>query len=101
VNCLFEDSSGTLWSGTAAGLAYLASGHFHVPDESPDVLREPIFGMAEDKSGRFWIATAHHVLRVPRDKLLRGAVKAVDVHEYDRADGLESIEGVKRSRSVV
>ena len=101
VNCLFEDSSGTLWSGTSAGLASFASGHFQVPNESPDVLREQILGMADDKSGRFWIATSHHVLRVTRDKLLSGVVKAVDVHEYDQADGLESTEGVKRSRSVV
>jgi PAS domain S-box-containing protein len=99
-DCLFEDSSGTLWSGTSAGLAFFASNRFQVPHESPDVLREQIVGMAEDKSGRFWIATSDHVLRVPRDKLL-SVVKAVDVHEYDRADGLESTEGVKRSRSVV
>jgi PAS domain S-box-containing protein len=101
VNCLFEDSSGTLWSGTSAGLASFTSNRFHVPNESPDVLREQILGMADDKSGRFWIATSHHVLRVPRDKLLSGVVKAVDVHEYDQADGLESTEGVKRSLSVV
>jgi PAS domain S-box-containing protein len=101
VNCLFEDSSGTLWSGTSAGLAFLASSRFQVFHESPDVLREQILGMAEDKSGRFWIATSDHVLRVPRDKLLSGVVKAVDLRQYDRADGLESTEGVKRSRSVV
>ena len=101
VNCLFEDSSGTLWSGTSAGLASFGSSHFQVPNESPDVLREQILGMADDKNGRLWIATSHHVLRVPRDKLLSGVVKAVDVHEYDQADGLESTEGVKRSRSVV
>jgi signal transduction histidine kinase len=57
--------------------------------------------MAEDKSGRFWIATSDHVLRVPRDKLLSGVVKAVDAREYDQADGLEGTEGVKRSQSVV
>jgi PAS domain S-box-containing protein len=57
--------------------------------------------MADDKSGRFWIATSDHVLRVARDKLLSGAAKAVDVREYDQADGLESTEGVKRSRSMV
>src|SRR5258708_10226587 len=101
VNCLFEDSSGTLWSGTSAGLAFFASNRFQAPHESPDVLREQIVGMAEDKSGRFWIATSDHVLRVPRDKLLSGVVKAVDVREYDQADGLESTEGVKRSQSVV
>jgi ligand-binding sensor domain-containing protein len=88
VNCLFEDSSGTLWSGTSAGLASFASGHFQVPNESPEVLREQILGMADDRSGRFWIATSHHVLRVPRDELLSGVVKAIDVHEYDQADGL-------------
>ena len=101
VNCLFEDSSGTLWSGTSAGLAFFASSRFQVPHELPDVLREQILGMAEDKSGRFWIATSDHVLRVPRDKLLSGVVKAIDVREYGQADGLESTEGVKRSRSVV
>ena len=101
VNCLLEDSSGTLWSGTSAGLAFFASNRFQVPHESPDVLREQVLGMADDKSGRFWIATSHHVLRVPRDELLSGVVKAVDVHQYDQADGLESTEGVKRSRSVV
>jgi PAS domain S-box-containing protein len=101
VNCLLEDSSGTLWSGTSAGLASFVSGHFQVPNEAPDVLHEQILGMADDKSGRLWIATSHHVLRVPRDKLLSGVVKAVDVHEYDQADGLQSTEGVKRSRSVV
>jgi ligand-binding sensor domain-containing protein/signal transduction histidine kinase len=101
VNCLFEDSSGTLWSGTSAGLVFFASNRFQVPHESPDVLREQIAGMAEDKSGGFWIATSDHVLRVPRDKLLSGVVKAVDVREYDQADGLESTDGVKRSRSVV
>ncbi|HEV8042824.1 MAG TPA: two-component regulator propeller domain-containing protein [Bryobacteraceae bacterium] len=101
VNCLFEDSFGTLWSGTSAGLAFFASKRFQAPHESPDVLREQIVGMAEDKSGRFWIATSEHVLRVPRDKLLSGVVQAVDVREYDQADGLESTEGVRRSRSVV
>jgi PAS domain S-box-containing protein len=101
VNCLFEDSSGTFWSGTSAGLAFFASNRFQVPHESPDVLRGQLVGMAEDKSGRFWIATSDHVLSVPRDKPLSGVVNAVDVREYDQADGLESTEGVKRSQSVV
>ena len=64
-------------------------------------MREQIVGIEEDKSGRFWIATSDHVLRVPRDKLLSGVVKAIDVHEYDQTDGLQSTDGVKRSRSVV
>src|SRR6266704_2018103 len=78
-----------------------SSNRFQVPHEAPDVLREQIVGMAEDKSGRFWIATSYHVLRVPRDKLLSGVVQGGDVREYGQADGLESTDGVKRSRSVV
>jgi ligand-binding sensor domain-containing protein/signal transduction histidine kinase len=101
VDCLFEDSSGTLWSGTSAGLAFFASNRFQTLRKPPDVLREQVVGMAEDKNGRFWIATSNHVVRVPRDKLLSGVVKAIDVREYGQADGLESTEGVKRSRSVV
>jgi PAS domain S-box-containing protein len=101
VNCLLEDSSGTLWIGTSAGLAFFVSNRFQVPHELPDVLRGQIVGMAEDKSRRFWIATSDRVLRVPRDNLVSRVVQAIDVREYGKTDGLESMEGVKRSRSVV
>ena len=101
VNCLFEDSAGALWIGTSAGLAYFQMGRMHTPQKVPESLREQIVGMAEDKSGRFWIATSNHVLRVPHDELQGGVVSAADVREYGQADGLESTEGVKRSRSVV
>ena len=57
--------------------------------------------MEEDKNGWLWIATSDHVLRVSRDRLLSSAAKAGEVREYDQTDGLESTEGVKRSRSVV
>jgi signal transduction histidine kinase len=100
VNCLFEDSAGILWSGTSAGLAFLVSGKVQVPP-LPDVLRGPIFGIAEDKSGRFWITTSSHVFRVPRDKLFAGNAGTGDIREYGPADGLPSSEGVNRSRSVI
>jgi ligand-binding sensor domain-containing protein/signal transduction histidine kinase len=100
VNCLLQDSMGILWIGTAEGLAYLTEGRVRVPHEIPEFLRAPILGVEEDKKGWLWIATADHVLRVPRNKVLSGIVKALDVHEYDQADGLDSTEGEKRSRSV-
>jgi len=99
VNCLFEDSEGVLWSGTSSGMAVLVSGKVQVPS-LPNVLREPIFGIAEDKSGRFWITTSNHVLQVPRDKLLAGKARTEDIREYGPADGLPSSEGVNRSRSL-
>lgn len=99
VNCLFVDSSGMLWSGTSDGLAFFVSGTFKVPS-SPELLREPIFGIAEDRNGWFWITTANHVLQVARGKLLEGKVNARDVREYGPADGLPSSEGINRSTSV-
>jgi len=101
VNCLLQDSTGILWIGTIEGLAYLRDEQVHVPRGIPEPLQAPIFGIEEDKHGWLWIATSDRVLRVPRDKLLNGVVKAADVREYDQADGLESTEGVRRSRSVV
>jgi len=100
VICLFEDSEGVLWSGTSSGVAVLVSGKVQVPS-LPDALREPIFGIAEDKKGQVWIATSHHVLQVPRDKLLAGKAGTADIREYGPSDGLPSSEGVNRSRSVV
>jgi ligand-binding sensor domain-containing protein/signal transduction histidine kinase len=101
INCLLQDSTGTLWIGTAEGLAYVSGEHVQVPRGVPESLHAPVFGIEEDKSGWLWIATSDHVLRVRRDKLLSGVGQAGDVREYDEADGLESTEGVKRSRSVV
>ena len=101
VICLFEDSSGTLWGGTSAGLAHFSSNHFQGVREAPAILRESIVGMVEDSIGRLWISTTGSVLRVPRDKLFGGVVRETDVRRYDRADGLASTEGVRRSHSVV
>jgi len=101
VNCLLQDSMRTLWIGTAEGLAYLSDGHLHVPRGVPDSLRAAIFGIEEDKNGWLWIATASKVLHLNRSSLVKDAIGDADVREYGLADGLESTEGVKRSRSVV
>ena len=100
VNCLFEDSEGVLWGGTSSGLATVVSGKVQVPS-LPEVLREPIFGIAEDTKGQFWLTTSHHVLEVSRDKLLAGKAGTSDVREYGSADGLPSSQGINRSRSVI
>ncbi|HKA20426.1 MAG TPA: two-component regulator propeller domain-containing protein [Blastocatellia bacterium] len=101
VNCLFEDSSRAIWIGTDYGIAVIESGRIQVPREVPQSLREQILGIAEDSYGWLWISTSHHVLRVEPDKVLSGVVGEKDVREFDLADGLRSVEGVKRHRSVV
>jgi PAS domain S-box-containing protein len=101
VNCLLQDSTGTLWIGTAEGLAYLSDEHVHVPRGVPESLHAPIFGIEEDKNGWLWIATSNKVLQLNRSSFVNGVIGDADVREYGLADGLESTEGVKRSRSVV
>ncbi len=101
VNCLLEDSAGVLWAGTASGLAFRGSSGFQVPREMPASLREQVLGLAEDKFGWLWMATANHVLRVNRDRLVRGFLAEGDIREYGLADGLRGVEGVKRNRSVI
>jgi signal transduction histidine kinase/ligand-binding sensor domain-containing protein len=101
VNCLLEDSSGVLWIGTAAGLAFRGPSRFQGPPAAPAALREPVLGLAEDKFGSIWMATSNHVLRVNREKLLRGTLADADVRAYGLADGLRGVEGVKRHLSVV
>jgi signal transduction histidine kinase len=79
----------------------LISGHVQAPDNVPELLHGQVFGIAEDKNGWFWIATANHVLAVRRDKLIAGRVGASDLREYGSEDGLLSNEGVKRNNSVI
>ena len=101
VRCLLEDSSGAIWIGTDNGIAVLRSGEIQVPPEARESLHEPILGIAEDRNGRLWVSTSHHVLRVDRDKLLGGVTDDADVREFGLADGLRSVEGLKRHRSLV
>ncbi len=100
VDSLVIDSAGTLWIGTTKGLAFFRSGRIQVPAKVPDALSEDILGIAES-DGWLWISTPSHVLRVKRDVLQKSALEEGDYREYGEGDGLASVEGVKRSRSVV
>jgi ligand-binding sensor domain-containing protein/signal transduction histidine kinase len=101
INCLLVDSASVLWVGTERGLSFWQAGKIHGVAGTPDSLREPILGLAEDRNGSLWIATTGHVVRVNREHLLRGTLADGDAREFTVADGLRGIEGVPRSRSVV
>jgi signal transduction histidine kinase/ligand-binding sensor domain-containing protein len=98
VNTLFEDSAGTLWLGTGAGLAIVREGRVQSLPAAPALLRASVLGLAEDPTGGLWIAVADHVLRVDRERLLRGSLAAADVREFGPADGLLDTETMKRHR---
>jgi ligand-binding sensor domain-containing protein/signal transduction histidine kinase len=110
VYCLLEDSTGVLWIGTAAGLAFRSPKGIQVPGAPAGLresmlpitmLREPILGIEEDRYGSLWVATSNHVLRVNRERLLRGTLREGDLREFGLADGLRGVEGVRRHRSVI
>ena len=96
VNTLFEDSSRIIWIGTAAGLAVVNGGRVRSPG-LPD-LGGSILGIAEDGGGALWVAATDRVLRVNRDRLLRGTLSAADLRVFDTADGLVDAERLKRHR---
>lgn len=100
VNCLLEGSGHNLWIGGAGGISFLASGRVQVPQNLPDVLRDPVFGIAEDHAGWLWVSTSNHVLRVNREKLLNGTLTPSDLRQFGLDDGLSGLEGVKRQQSV-
>ena len=102
VNCLFEDSAGVLWVGTAAGLAFRG---WPVFKPSSKLSRNPCTSRflaspktATDRSGSqlritCCVSTA--------TKLMRGVLAEGDIREFGLADGLRGVEGVKRQQSVV
>ena len=101
VNALLTDSTGVVWIGTEKGLAFITSDRKPIPANLSKSLSDRIFGIAEDRNGSLWIATPIRVIQVDREKLLNNRLLDADIREYDIADGLKSVEGVKRNRSVV
>jgi signal transduction histidine kinase/ligand-binding sensor domain-containing protein len=100
IKSVFEDSKHIVWVTTSAGLAYVMSGRIGVPAALPDSLREPIFGITEDKGGSLWFASNDNMIRADRDRLRSGTLDRSDVQIYGAADGLRGVEGVRRDRSV-
>jgi signal transduction histidine kinase/ligand-binding sensor domain-containing protein len=99
VSVLFQDSAHRVWAGTAAGLTVFSSGRPRAVENAP-ALRAPILGITEDREGWLWLATAERVLRVHRDAMAGGVSGDMAVRELGTADGLLSVDGVKRHRSV-
>src|SRR5262249_31796380 len=98
VSTLFEDSARNVWMGTASGLAVMREGRPQSPSGVPAQLGASILRLAEDSAGGLWMAATDRVLRVDRERLLRGTIRTGDVREFTAADGLLDAEAIKRHR---
>ena len=105
ITCLLRSeaagSGDALWVGTANGLALLTAEKIWSVSPVSEVLREPVLGLAEDRSGFLWMTTPDRILRMSRQRLLEGTLAANEIREYSRSDGLPALEGVRRSRSMM
>jgi signal transduction histidine kinase len=101
VNCLLgAGGDASLWAGTTAGLVRIVEGRV-VASSLPSVLRDQIVGLAEDNRGSLWVATSTRILRVALDRLRRGTLSDGDIREFEKADGLRSVETTRRERSLI
>lgn len=99
IESLFLDETDTLWIGTTKGISFLEAGIVHVPLGAPTAIYGDIVGI-EERSGWLWITTRDHVLRVRRAALLKQSFEQGDYREFGLAEGLPSVEGVRRNRSL-
>jgi signal transduction histidine kinase len=67
----------------------------------PPLLREQIFGLAEDDRGSLWVATSNRLLQVALDGLRSGQLSEGDVRQFEKTDGLRSAESARRERSLI
>jgi signal transduction histidine kinase len=79
-------------------LAVLRDGRIQSLTGALAALRTSVLGVAEDRTGGLWVVTTDQVLRVDREKLLRGELDAGDVRQFAAADGLLDTEAMKRHR---
>ena len=99
-NC-FEDSQHVLWLVTGSGIAYLSSGKLVVEDHLPEALRDPIFGITEDRFGFLWLSTSNNVIRVDRRRFLSDDLRGGDIRVFGDREGLTGPEGVRRDRPIL
>src|SRR5262245_28180043 len=101
INCVLgAGADASLWAGTTAGLVRIVEGRV-VGGNPPSVLRDQIVGLAEDNRGSLWVATSTRILQVALDPLRRWALSESDIREFEKADGLRSVETTRRERALI
>ena len=95
---LLEDSSHGLWIGTSKGL-FLADERGQHSISLGTESQTRITGLGLDNTGRLWVVSDRAVMSAMPAELLSS--KNSSIRTYGSDDGLESSQGVHRSRSMV
>lgn len=104
VMSLKNDTDGTLWMGTRdQGLLRWRDGVWSTLDESVGLPVRGIYGILEDASGYFWMASNRGVMRVSRRQLTEvaeGILPTLSGQLLDLGDGLPSVECAAQGQPV-
>ena len=96
MRCLYEDSRGWLWVGSAHGLScQIEPGRF-VTLTSENGLEDPFISqILEDEFGHLWMGSNRGVFRLQRQQLesfLAGELNQLSSVVFGRSEGLEAVE---------
>ena len=95
VQGLGEDSDGTLWIATRGGVTRLKDGTYRNFNRRDGLFDDVVHTVLDDGHGYLWFSSNRGIFRVRKqdfDDLDRGALEALRVDVYGRADGLLSVE---------
>ncbi len=96
VTALWQDSQERVWAATRAnGIVRLEGDRAIVFDQRHGLPELPVYGIAEDRSGRLWLSSPAGLFAVSLaqlDAVAAGARPAVEPIAFDSEDGLRSIE---------
>jgi len=77
VRCLLESSDGSIWAGTDRGLKHLANGRITTYTTREGLLSNPVWALAQSRTGAVWIGTRLGGLH----RLLGNQLQAVGVRD--------------------
>ena len=92
---IFADDQNALWLGTQAGLVRFKDNQFVRLTTSDGLPADAIYHLMSDGHGWLWAASQNGIFRVKLDDLnafARGDISGVNCLDYDRSDGLPTIQ---------
>ncbi|MDF2773659.1 MAG: two-component system sensor protein, partial [Geminicoccaceae bacterium] len=91
ISDLYEDRGGNIWAVGAGGIHKFEGGRFRTLLGAQGLPDRAVFGITEDDTGAWWLASRAGLLRLDREELARAftdTTHALQYRVFDRLDGL-------------